>query len=113
MNLNVHEPRVVAQRAADQRVYRVALGSLRPDMPLAVSNEDGLYRSEEPLIVERGHLVQVDDRDHAAGLQDTGRLIDLGFLGDPVVSGGREHGIKAVFPHVNLLEVANCDRQSG
>jgi hypothetical protein len=82
-------------------------------MHFAVSLEDGLCRNEEPLIVGRANLVQVDDCNHATGLQDTGRSVNLGFPGDPAVSGGREHGIKAVFPHVNFLEVANCDRQGG
>jgi hypothetical protein len=80
-------------------------------MSLAVSLVDRLCRSEEPLVVGRADLVQVDDRNHTAGLQDTRRSVNLRFRGDPVVYGSREHGIKTVFLHVDFLEVTNCDRQ--
>src|ERR1700761_1047473 len=82
-------------------------------MSLAVPVVDGLCRGEEPFIVGRADLVQVSDRDHTAGLQDTRRPVDLRFRGDPVVSGSREHGVKTMFPYVGFLEVTDYDRQGG
>jgi hypothetical protein len=71
----------------------------------------GCAAAKNPFVVGRADLVQADDRNHAAGLQDTHRSIDLRFRGDPVVSGSREHGVKAVFPYVDFLEVTDRDRE--
>jgi hypothetical protein len=56
-------------------------------------------------------LVQVGDRNHTAGFQDTHGPVDLRFGGDPVVSGSREHSVKVMFRYVGFLEVTDCDRQ--
>lgn len=81
-------------------------------MGLPVSSVDRLHRGEEPQIVGRVDLDQIDDRQHAAGSQDQSGAIGLGARGDPVVGSRREKGVRTGRFDAEDLEVADTDPQT-